>query len=118
MEALNVTEKIMKAYTQINGLIDRYKNSETVSLKKQDVKQIFESISSVVDTYQNKNNDQVKQFLFSYLRYLNKTLCTNGDIFRTHTELENQITHMRNFIIDEISNVEKNNLGVCATVVD
>lgn len=116
MEALNVTEKIMKAYSQINGLIDRYKNSETVSLKKQDVKQIFESISSVVDN-NHSNKDQVKQYLFSYLRYLNKILCTNADIFRSHVELENQITHLRNFIIDEISNVEKNTLGICATVV-
>ncbi|AZZ36375.1 hypothetical protein CIK05_06075 [Bdellovibrio sp. qaytius] len=118
MDTLNVTEKLLKSYAQINGLIDRYRNAETAALKKQDVKQIFELICTIIDDHQGKNKDLVKQFLFSYLRFLNKVSCTSIDLFRTHIELDNQITHLRNFIHDEINSLEKNPLGVCAGVVD
>ncbi|MES2803480.1 MAG: hypothetical protein V4654_13385 [Bdellovibrionota bacterium] len=112
MDALNVSEKIVTANTQIISLIDRYKNGDTASLKKQDMTQLFESISSVVDSNFGKNKDHVKQFLFSYLRLLNKVICTNTDIFKIHLELENQISYLRNFITDEINNVERNALGI------
>lgn len=112
MDALNVSEKIVTANTQINGLIERYRNADTASLKKQDMAQIFQSISSVVDSHQTKNKDQVKQFLFSYMRFLNKVLCTNTDVFKIHIELENQITYLKNFVADEINNVERNALGI------
>jgi len=118
VDALNVTEKLIKSYAQVNELIERYRNGDTASLKKQTVKQIFDVISTVVDTHQAKNKDLVKQFLFSYLRFLNKIAVTSIDLFRTHIELDNQITHLRNFVHDEISNIEKNPLGVCAGVVD
>lgn len=112
MNTLNVAEKISQAEPQIYNLFERYKNSETAALKKQDVIQIFESIVTFVDQHQGTHKDQVKQFLFSYLRLLNKVICTNTDVFKVHIELENQISYLRNLIIDEISNVEKNPMGV------
>ena len=118
MDTLNVTEKLIKSYSQINELIERYKNGDTASLKKQNVKQIFEFICNIVDAHQNKNNELVKQFLFSYLRFLNRICCTSIDLFRTHIELDNQITYLRNFVHDEILSLDNNKLGVCAGVVD
>ena len=112
MDAQIVSEKITKASSLIVSLIDRYKNGDTASLKKQDVNLIFDSISSVVDDNVGKNKDQVKQFLFSYLRLINKAICTNTDQFKNHIELENQFSYIRTFISDEINNVERNALGV------
>jgi hypothetical protein len=112
MDSLNISEKIAKAGPQIDGLIERYRNSDTATLKKQDITQIFLSITTVIDTYQSTNKAQVTQFLFSYLRLLNKIICTSTDLFRVHIELENQLSYLRNFILDEITNVEKNSLGV------
>lgn len=117
MDALNVTEKLMKSYAQINGLIDRYRDGDTAALKRLDMNLIFEAITKVVDTHHAKQKDHVKQYLFSYLRFLNKVSCTSIEIFRTHIELDNQITHLRNFIHDEISNIEKNPLGVCTDII-
>lgn len=114
MSTLNVSEKIASAAPQIYNLFERYKNSDTAALKKQDMTQIFESITAVIDGHQ-ANKDQVKHFLFSYLRFLNKVLCTNADVFKVHIELENQVSYLRSFIIDEISNIEKNSLGTANT---
>lgn len=112
MDALNISERLTKAALQIDVLIERYRNSDTATLKKQDISQIFISITSVVDTYQGAHKAQVTQFLFSYLRLLNKIICTSTDLFRVHIELENQLSYLRNFVLDEISNVEKNSLGI------
>ncbi len=112
MDALNISEKITKAGQQIDGLIEKYRNSDTATLKKQDVTQIFVSITTVVDTCQGTQKAQVIQFLYSYLRLINRFICTSTDLFRVHIELENQLSYVRSFILDEISNVEKNPLGV------
>lgn len=112
MDALNVSEKLATAGLQINSLINRYKNGDTASLKKQDMNQLFDSISLTVDAFQTKNKDLVKQYLFTYLRFINRVLCTNTDIFKIHIELENQISSLKNFINDEINNVERNPLGI------
>lgn len=103
---------------QLKKIYGKMKNKDKAESIDRDIDYFFKQVSAVVNEYGSKNNDQVKKYLFSYLRYINKTILASTAIRKSHPEHIETLNSLRLFVLDEIMNVGENPSGVYDSVVD